>query len=175
MNNLTEKSLGIFWLVEDKSIKENILKSEAGYEEVDGVIAYGYWENSEPLKKPKFPKEYWPKKTLMEEHSLFGEDWYVLRWDIRIIDWPDEKSWENILFKTLQSMLDFGAKISWFGMEGNFIEPPSLFVPNEMPPSGIYASATKEYGFKCTAKLGQPYEGFDELYMKKLRELIITS
>ena len=172
MNSLTEDSLGIYWLVEEKNNNGDKLKSEAGYEQVNGVIAYGFWKNSKPSKTPKFPKEYWPKKTKMSEYSLFGDDWYVLRWDIRIIDWPHEKSWENTLFKTLGRMLDQGAKVSWCGIDENFIEPPSLFDPNEMPSRGIYACATKELGFKCTAKLGEEYKGIDEIYMKKLKEII---
>jgi hypothetical protein len=57
-------------------------------------------------------------------------------------------------------MLEAGAKVAWCGMEGNIGDP--LFDPAAMIPSGVYAALSPEFGFKCTAKLGMPYQGFTE-------------
>lgn len=170
MANLTEKSLGIFWLVEDKNTK--LLKSVNGINEVDGVISYGYWKGLPPRRKPSFPIWVWPKKTLFAEHEFYGMNWFVLRWDIRIYNWPHKNVWQKTLKNTLERMIMHGALVGWFGVEGNFIEPPYLFDPIEMPPGGVYACYTKNYGFKCTAKLGEEYKGFNEDDFNRLKLII---
>jgi hypothetical protein len=165
MASLTEKSLGIFWN------KSSHRKDDSyDYDEIDGLIAYGYWRNK-PIKIPDFPSFKWP---LIEtsDFEMNGKNWFVKRWDIKIDKWPLKDKWEELLEFSLKHVVNNGALIAWFGIEGNFIEPPSLFDYNEMSPSGVYACYTKELGFKCSARLGENYSGFSNEDFQRLKGVI---
>jgi hypothetical protein len=152
--DLTENSLGIFW----------------DGDEVAGITAYGYWK-VKISTQPLFPKDLWPPSTLFKTSYLRGEDWKVCVWDIRIFDWPSPQDWENTLKGTLAAMIEAGARVAWCGLEGLFADPPSLFDPNEMS-GGVYAVLTKEYGFQCSAHLGQPFQALPDEILLKLRTLL---
>jgi len=53
--------------------------------------------------------------------------------------WPDSSQWLEIIKKTLQSMLDSSAQVSWCGLEGFFLGPPALFDPRLMS-DGVWAA-----------------------------------
>lgn len=166
MKQLTEHSLGIFWLVEEIDKSGSLLKY---HQETDGIMMYGYWIGYLP-DALSFPYALWPKGTLVKDHLLTGDNWTILEWVIRIIEWPARDMWQSILMKTLDVMCTNGAQIAWCGVEGHFADPPRLFDPEYM--QGVYAYLAPGIGFVCSAQLGCPMEYLDSKQLTRLRSII---
>lgn len=152
-----EESLGVFW----------------DGEEVDGVLAYGFWWGA-IAREPEFPRDLWPAGTEARPWRFYGEGWIVLLWTIRITEWPAADAWEMTLRRTLDRLIEAGACVAWCGLEGRFSEPPGLFNPAEMPDS-VYAATATGIGFMCTAHLGRPFETFGESDLERLRQVVAAS
>lgn len=153
-NDLTDNSLGIFWQGE----------------EVNGVIAYGYWKGH-IREEPRFPQQAWNEGTLYRTSRLRGEGWEVCLWDVRVLHWSFPQSWEDTLKATLTAMMDAGAKVAWCGLEGFFVDPPDLFKPGVMSGS-VYATMSAEYGFQCSAHMGLPFKALPDEDLEKLQALL---
>lgn len=72
---------------------------------------------------------------------------------------------------TLQKLVESGACVAWFGLEGHFADPPSLFHPDEMSDS-VYAAATADGSFICKAYLGEPFTTLSDRELEHLREVV---
>ena len=154
--NLTEKSLGIFW---------------NGAEELDGIMVYGYFPmpNAEVAKPPL---DLWKQYGESEKPwKLFGDDWTVWQWTIRIDTWPTKGEWLNLIRSTLENMHKQGAIVSWTGQEGGFADPPSLFSPEDYM-NEIWALYSEPEGFLCNSELGKPYKAIDVSVLVRVREML---
>jgi hypothetical protein len=127
---LTKESLGIFW----------------DGEEMDGVMCYAFWGDAH-RSAPRFPSEIWPSDARVQMRRLYGDGWVVWEWDIRLNTWPVLDAWDKIVMRTLARMREEGAVVSWFGIEGCFADPPSLFKMSEMG-AGVWACVSRG-GIEC--------------------------
>ena len=118
---LTRNSLGIFWRGE----------------EVEGILVYGFWDNT-LAKEPVFPTKVWGSDVEWKTRRLFGDTWVVWLWEIRVSKWPSTSEWSNVIRMTLEAMKTEGAKVAWCGLEGFFVEPPKLFDSTIMS-GGVWA------------------------------------
>lgn len=147
----TEESLSIFW----------------DGEEVDGITVYGFFQDTN-ADQPILPNNIWNERCEVKTSKLFGENWSVWVWDIRIDKWPAKAEWIKTIEKTLKGMLNQGAIVSWAGLEGFFVDPPDLFDPEFMS-GGIWALYTKPEGFFCLADIGKPFKAIYDSILKKVR------
>ncbi len=93
---------------------------------MEGILVYGFWDNT-LAEEPVFPSEVWGSDVEWRARKLFGDVWVVWLWEIRVSKWPSPSEWSNIIRKTLEAMRAAGAKVTWCGLEGFFVEPPKLF------------------------------------------------
>lgn len=152
MKQLTEESLGIFW----------------NGEEVDGLTIYGYFDYKKD-DAPVISSDIWKDNYEIKTHKLFGDDWTVWLWDIRINKWPEQKEWLNFIKSILHKMIKQGASLSWAGLEGHFVDPPDLFKPEFMR-GGVWAVYTKLGGFYCEAQLGRVFKTLDDSILEDARK-----
>jgi hypothetical protein len=157
-------------------LTQNVLRTvNDGYDALCGILFYGYWHGTnEP--DVSFPFNVWPYGTYYMDSWLrdWQNDhyrWRILRRDVYILRWPSEDLWEEVVKKTLESFLSEGAIIAWGGSEGNFVDPPSLFDPNEMPGS-VWAYMTQDGAFICVAELGQEFATIPNDLAIKLHSII---
>jgi hypothetical protein len=150
----TEKSLGIFW----------------DGEEVDGITVYGFFKDIN-VDQPTMPKDIWGDNCEVKSSKLFGEDWTVWVWDIRIVRWPTQAEWIKTIERTLKGMLRQGAIVSWAGLEGFFVDPPDLFDPEFMS-GGVWALYSEPEGFFCPAEIGKQFKAVDDSILKKIKDKI---
>lgn len=144
IDKFTEESLGIYW----------------NGEEVDGVTIYGLFLGQRP-DCPVPPSEVWPKSCEFSTGKLFGDDWTVFIWDVRIKMWPDRNKWISTVKNTLEKMIARGAFIAWCGLEGSFVDPPDLF-KSEFMSGGVWAVCTNENFFACEANMGEIFKTLDD-------------
>jgi hypothetical protein len=143
--------------------------------EVSGLITYGYWRGtSQP--RVGFPLEKWPSGTEYRDHWLVNwqpgdSDWRVLRRDVHVLIWPAVQDWTSIIRDTLQSFASTGALVSWCGIEGHFVDPPSLFDAEQMS-GGVWAALTRDGEFLCAAILGQAFQALKDEDLVRLHELV---
>ena len=154
IDTVTEKSLGIFW----------------DGEEVDGVTIYGLFLGQRS-DYPVPPSEVWPKNCEFSTSKLFGDDWTVFIWDVRIKKWPDRHEWISTVKKTLKKMIAHGAYISWCGLEGSFVDPPNLF-KSEFMSEGVWAVCTDENFFVCEAYIGEIFKTLSDATLDLIQDKI---
>ena len=152
IEQLTENSLGIFW----------------DGEEVDGITVYGFFKDIN-AERPIMPNDIWGHNCEVKASQLFGEDWVVWLWDIRIDKWPSQAEWIQTIKTTLEEMLNHGAIVSWAGLEGFFVEPPDIFAPEFMG-DGVWALSMKHDECFCFAELGKPFKTLDDSILEKTRK-----
>jgi hypothetical protein len=154
----TRQALGIFWQVAEL----------AGFEELDGFTVYAYWPRG-LVPPPALDLGRWPKVE-SRVHRLFGEDWTVWQWDIRVHSWPAAALWRSLVLGTLDQLLDAGAAVAWCAVEGAFADPPALFEPRHMS-DGVWAARIKDQGgvFQPSG-LDEPFETLTDEQLARLRQ-----
>ena len=150
----TSESLGIFW----------------HGDEVDGFLIYGYWEGAHQ-DEPGFSVADWPPKTEFKSHKLWGPGWTVWMWNVRVPVWPAAREWPGLVERMLRELVEQGALIAWGGIEGMFVDPPSLLDPAEMS-GGVWAAMTKDVGMVGPPGLHQPFDVLDDSHLVRFHELI---
>jgi hypothetical protein len=151
----TKKALAVFW------------KGRA--HEVPGVMIYGLWP-SRISSKPPPPMPAWPNGSAVEEYVLHGEGWEIILWTIKLSTWFDQDDFERALRETFSAMVAHGAIVSWAGLEGDFVEPPSIFDSDEMG-EGVYAFMTDDGAFVCSAQLHEQFRPVSEDELLQLRRV----
>ena len=144
IDKFTEESLGIYW----------------DGEEVDGVTIYGLFLGLRS-DYPVPPSDVWPKSCEFSTGKLFGDEWTVFIWDVRIKIWPDRDKWISTVRNTLEKMIAHGAFIAWCGLDGSFVDPPDLF-KSEFMSGGVWAVCTNENLFFCEANMGEIFRTLDD-------------
>lgn len=151
---LTEESLGIFF----------------SGSEVDGISAYGYFDDQE-RPQDLIPIDFWPSTTVFKEFFLQGEGWFVVGKDIVVTEWPPAQEWSKLIRRTLQTFIRAGARVAWCGLEGHFADPPDLFNPDQMG-SGVWAALTSTGSFYLKAQLGKRFAVLEDRVIAELGEAI---
>ena len=154
---LTEQALGIFW----------------HGEEVDGLILYAFWPGLTETAPP-FPKAGWIPGIEVKRGRLTGEGWTVFVWDVHVCQWPPKEQWGFLLEETLKALCRTGAVVAWCGLEGRFVDPPSLFDPEEMS-GGVYAFYIPQVGFRCTAWPGEEFAAVGDDELLNLHRLVTAA
>jgi hypothetical protein len=164
MATLTENALGVFW----------------EGEEAPGVIAYGLWTPAIE-REPAFPGDVWPTGTKHRASTMAGPwadepwesstPWEILRWDVLVPTWPQAANWAATLRATLKALIDAGANVAWFAIEGAFAEPPELFDQAKMP-EGVWAAMTSDGRFMCHAEIGEPFRLLSNDELAELRTFV---
>ncbi|BDR55772.1 hypothetical protein [Xylocopilactobacillus apis] len=113
-----------------------------------------------------FPLSFWKKGTVVKKNKLFGDDWVVWVWDLKVSSFP--KDWRKAMRETLLYFSE-EAGLSWCSLEGYFEDPPSLFNP-EMS-EGYYAYAIKD-DFVCHTDLDCTYTSLSKQDLMRLKGLI---
>jgi hypothetical protein len=138
----TRDALGVFWRGE----------------EVDGMIFYGYRGSLEnpavPVLNALLPLELWPAGSDYRLTKMFDDGWRVNVWDFKPSEWPVQ--WRAVVEATLESICEQGASIAWCAVEGMFVDPPWLFLPEEMS-GGVYAARSAETGFLCHTDIDEEF------------------
>ena len=156
---LPRDPFGVFWKEE----------GEQGHEEVDGVLLYGL-RRPGAVSSPAI-EELWPPSTeLRDPHILWGTGWEVELRTLRVHQWPPSEAWEETLRLTLERLQQAGHTVTWFALEGDFVDPPFLFEPDRMGHS-VYAALSAPTGFLCNIRPGP--EGLETvtLYEEQLLAL----
>lgn len=100
-------------------------------QESPGVIIYGLGAPGSIKVEPSAYE--WTARRTTSVGQLSGPNWQVVLWEVRLAPWPHESEWDEVLERTLDSMLDAGATVAWVGAEGMpFADPPDLFAPEYM-------------------------------------------
>jgi hypothetical protein len=100
-------------------------------QESPGVIVYGLGAPGSIKVEPSAYE--WAARRTTSVGQLSGHNWQVVLWEVRLVPWPNGSAWDEVLERTLDSMLDAGATIAWVGAEGiPFADPPDLFTPEHM-------------------------------------------
>lgn len=152
MQATTRNSLSIFW----------------GGEERGGILAYGLWPRR-PVSPPRFPQEAWPEHTEWKSVRLGGEGWFVCLWEILISTWPHANEWAITINETLKAFTDAGAEVAWCGIEGYFVDPPSLFAPSEMS-GGVWALLRSDGALYGPPELDLPFATLPDEVLIQARE-----
>ena len=158
MTRITEKSLGVFLLFDD------------GHEEVDGILAYGFFTNGRQISLT-FPFDLWPEGTKVKEYIYANTAWQIVEWTVKLDKWPKQCEWAQVIEGTLQSFIAQGAHISWCGLEGHLTTPPSLFSSKEMS-EGVYAILIPNHKLICSAQLQKPFRVVSSDELRKAEKLI---
>lgn len=132
-----------------------------------GVIAYGLRTDGLD-KKAMFPSHRWPQEIEVAEYFLHGETWEVIRWDIQIDRWPDQKDWKDVVKETLARLIEAGAVVARLGQEGFFADPPDLFTPKHMT-GGVLAAMTISGDFMCPLDPERPLKALSDSELLQLR------
>ncbi|RME57009.1 hypothetical protein D6779_09585 [Candidatus Parcubacteria bacterium] len=153
----TRESLGIFW----------------NGEEVDGLLVYGLWVG-EVTKPPRITFDHWPPGTEAKARRLFGADWTIWLWEIRIVQWPSSSAWSELVKSLLNQIVDADAIVAWAGLEGMFVEPPDLFHKDKMG-GGVWAAvlpSRRQFGIPG---LDEPFQPLDEHALDELHRIVTSS
>lgn len=153
----TRESLGVFW----------------NGEEVDGLLVYGLWRG-EVTEPPRITFDDWPPGTEAKVRRLFGADWTIWLWEVRIVQWPSSAAWAELVRSLLTQIVGAGAIVGWAGLEGMFVEPPGLFARDEMS-GGVWAamlSSGKQFGIPG---LDEPFQPLDDHALGELRSALPSS
>ena len=120
--------------------------------EVDGVRLYGL-RHPGAISSPAI-EELWPPSTeLRDPHILWGTGWEVELRTLRVHQWPPPEAWEETLRLTLERLCEAGHAVTWFALEGDFVDPPDLFDPRYMGHS-VYAALSACTGFLRNIRFG---------------------
>jgi hypothetical protein len=91
--------------------------------------------------------------------------------DVRIVEWPDDSDWEEIIRCSLSWFCDRGALISWCGAE--YCSPSPDVFDDSSSAGNIYAAYAPNVGFKCNSALSGRYEELDGYQLKQFEETLI--
>jgi hypothetical protein len=108
----TRESLGIFWQGA----------------EADGFTVYGYWPRA-AQPNPQLAFDGWSDVD-HKISKLYGDEWTVWFWDVRIRTWPVANRWPSLVNGLLEQLLRAEAVVAWCATEGSFVDPPCLFEPH---------------------------------------------
>lgn len=138
-------SLGIVWLCEDGT-----------GEEAPGVYFYGYSRSSNPSIDVDLLRLLWTSlkgdiQTYI--HSIPERDSYesvesgsVIRCDVRLDCWPNDKEWRSAVEETLRAIASSEGSVAWCGGHCCDCTPDGL---NPISGGGVYAGFAEGVGFLC--------------------------
>lgn len=152
----SREALSVIWRVSD------------GREELPGIVLYGLTEAGGWHQDP-FPYSVWPPEAEYEESYLYGEQWLVVIWDVRLPQWPTAQDWHPALRHTLQQLLDGGCVVSWLGDGFQFSDPPGLLLPEHMS-GGVLATLTPTGEYTCHFNPDTPVVGITDEEMLAFRQ-----
>lgn len=111
----------------------------------------------------------WPVEPDVRPTALIGERWKVAAWYVRVAAWPTRREFKNSIRRVLCGLVDEGYPVAWIGVEGSFVDPPELFVPEAMP-GGVLAACSAQTGILVAVDLDLPLEAISDAEMLRLRE-----
>jgi hypothetical protein len=124
-------------------------------------LFYGYWRgtNEPPVS---FPSDEWPVGTDFHDWWLRNDDnspkrWRVLVRSVRVRRWPSPSDWQLVIRNTLHFLTISGAGVAWCATEGDFVDPPDLFDPNQMG-DGVWAVLSQKTDFACAANIDPEFD-----------------
>jgi hypothetical protein len=139
-------------------------------EEIAGTLLYGL--RSPGPRPPANPSEGWPARTKVSEPWLLhGNDWAVDLWTLRFEQIPGGGAWRAVLESTLVRLVAAGYSVAWFGLEGDFVDPPMLFDPSVM--EAVYAASSHETGFICRDQGTEDLRVLTDADLMRLRDAAI--
>jgi len=101
-------------------------------EELSGFIIYGL--GSPGAIDRDVPPAIWEDLQLVGSHTLVGQHWEVVLWEVPLSQWPTGPEWQRTLSECLRAMIARGAKVAWVGAEGiPYADPPDLAVAVRVP------------------------------------------
>lgn len=110
----------------------------------------------------------WRAETAVSRGLLHGDRWQVVVWDVAVIDWPAGAAFRDAVRRSLQLLVDNGARAAWMAAEGfTFCDPPALFDPACM--DGALAYARPEGRFVCHVDPDAPLQEASAEEMLALR------
>ncbi len=92
----------------------------------------------------------------------------VVVWDVAIVAWPTGQAWRDSVRRTLEALVDAGARVAWVGREGYFCDPPDLFDPTFMS-GGVLAAMTSGGEFRCAVDPDQALATLTDDELLRLR------
>lgn len=94
-----------------------------------------------------FPSKYWGGDVNVQDSLLFGEQWEVPRWEVRVMNPPTDGDLVRRVRWTLESLCSKDCLVAWAGDGHTFSDPPVLFLPSAMS-NGVLAAYSESLGFK---------------------------
>ncbi len=111
----------------------------------------------------------WTEEPDVRPSALAGEQWKVAAWYIRVAAWPTPQVFRNSMRRVLCALVEEGYSVAWIGIDGSFVDPPELFIPESMS-GGVLAACSKATGFLAGVDLDQPLRALADHEMLRLRE-----
>ncbi len=99
---------------------------------------------------------------------MHGDNWQVVIWDVKIDRWPKPEYFAKYVKKTLKALQEANCVVAWLGLDGFFVDPPSLFLPQYM--SGGILAALSEHGFEMPFALDKPLVSLSDEALLSLRD-----
>ncbi len=137
-------------------------------EEVAGLTFYGI-RTREQEDIPRFPAVKWDSLVDCRQSFLHGERWEVIVWDVKVTRWPSPGRFKEALRLTLEALLRGGCSVSWIGLEGFFVDPPDLFLPEFMSGS-VLAAISEGTGLRLAVELDEPLQFLRDDELLELRQ-----
>lgn len=138
-----------------------------GGEETAGFTVHALRGRSEEPIPDLAPLD-WPGEVEVKLTVLHGENWEVLVWDVRVDVWPSPGEFERSVRDVLCGLVAEGFSASWIGLEGYFVDPPRLFLPEAMT-GGVLAACSGETGFLPAVRLDLPLQAITDCGLLALR------
>lgn len=110
----------------------------------------------------------WPGDVESKVSVLHGEGWEVAVWDVRVDAWPSQGEFEHSVQELLCGLVAEGFAAAWIGLEGYFVDPPRLFLPEAMT-GGVLAACSGETGFLPSVQLDLPLQAIADCGLLALR------
>ncbi len=136
-------------------------------DEVPGVLLYGL-DSPKNDREPRFPGEAWSGFVALKTYVFHGESWRVRSWEIALSKIPSLDLLSQATSTTLDAFIGSGSVVAWMGLEGNFCDPPSLFLPECMS-GGVVTARTasgKQWNRLDTAHSFEPLSDEDLLALR---------
>lgn len=130
------------------------------------VFALGGAERQRPCALPDLR---WTMEPDVRPSTLAGDQWKVDAWYIRVAAWPTPQVFRDSMRRVLCGLVEEGYSVAWIGIDGSFVDPPDLFMPESMS-GGVLAACSASTGFILGVELDQPLRALADHEMLRLRE-----
>ena len=137
-------------------------------EEAAGFIVFALGRPR--MRRPRdLPDLGWTIEPDVRPSTLTGARWKVAVWYVRVAAWPTPRGFRDSIRRVLCGLVGEGYSVAWIGIDGSFVDPPELFMPESMS-GGVLAACSAATGFLVGVDLDQPLRTLADHEMLRLRE-----